>query len=468
MARFSTCSACHRQAIYYCKNCKRVLCNTHVKEVNVVYYCYNCDKETYSERCNTCGNKTSILRVEDLYLCDWCNVPVVDALSYVRELPNTIYSKYKELNKKMAEIWLITKKYQTVVESLYKIRKGKIMLFSEIEDDLYLLKNQIETFIEHLYKFEDRSFEIIDKKLHAIQYLRYEDISTIPQAEEVIELIDSRLEVLDETIKEKVQNLEIKLNSIQGKIRYVEYHYNKLLKINSFLPEIEEEELIAILPRVWIKKERRLPKKCTLVITNKNIYLYREKGLFKVRIKIEENISIFNIRETSSSNNILFGNIFTLKTNVNTYTIFGNSKAIEQLPDYFFLVKQYINFAISSTDMIENLRNSSPTISKLNGSINTHLRLLNATLLKKTEVLSDIRERKIIDHETKDIINKLQSIQRKIAYLRGKKGMYPSQVGNDGVITKLLREQRRLQNRLEELRQKANKFDEFFDIENQY
>ena len=464
MARFSTCSACHRQAVYYCKSCKRLLCKSHVREVKVVYYCNNCEKEVYFERCPTCGEDTHILRAENLVLCDWCNIPTVDALSYVRELPNVIYSQYKKLSKKMAQIWLLTKKYQTTVENLHEIRHARIMLFPDIEDDLFLLKNEIETFIEHLHKFEERSFSVIDQKLHSIQYLRYEDINTIPQAEEVIELIKSRLDVLEGTIKEKIQILETKLLETQNKTDFLMFQYQNLCKISTFIPNVENEQLIAILPRIWVKKDKNLPKKHIVVLTNKNLYLLRERGLNKPKIKIVETLAMSNILSTKTKYTLLFGNIFILKTPVSNYAFFGDQVAIAQLPNYFSIIRNYINFAIDSTVLIRNLKYESPTITKLNGSINTHLRLLNATLLKKTEVLSDIRERKIIDHETQEVINKLQSIQRKIDYLRSKNHLYPSQRGNEGILNKLLREQRRLQDKLEELRRKANKFDEFFDI----
>ena len=89
--------------------------------------------------------------------------------------------------------------------------------------------------------------------------------------------------------------LETKLLETQNKTDFLMFQYQNLCKISTLIPNVENEQLIAILPRIWVKKDKNLPKKHILVLTNKNLYLLREKGLNKPKIKIVETLAISNI-----------------------------------------------------------------------------------------------------------------------------------------------------------------------------
>jgi len=78
-----------------------------------------------------------------------------------------------------------------------------------------------------------------------------------------------------------------------------------LNRIHSLLPEDKNEHLISIIPRIWLRKNNRFYRKYLLVLTNRNIYFLREKGLFDVKLKSKETLSLSS-RGTQKSAPIIF------------------------------------------------------------------------------------------------------------------------------------------------------------------
>lgn len=255
MLVLSSCQYCGNKAQYYCTNCGKLLCSEHATEAHTVYYCKNCDLEVYEKQCHKCGNKTEFSRNDNVLLCEWCKTPtVVDGYAYHQQLPEKIFSSILRINKKIADLLYLTDRYHKLVDEILKVRYAKIKLFPEIEDDLSILRTKIDNLIKKLRIISDSLFLKINKKLQSLNYLRSPNLNNLEPAEELINYLDKNYESLGYSLHLKIEQIEEYFASIGKKVDFLNYQYTLLKIIYRLIPEVEGEELIAIIPRMWIKK----------------------------------------------------------------------------------------------------------------------------------------------------------------------------------------------------------------------
>ncbi len=466
MPAIANCSFCSSPAQYYCKSCKRKLCTDHIIKSNTVYFCNNCDEECHDPKCSKCGTEADFTRHEPILRCDWCkSIEVEDGLLYHQQLPQLIFSSVTTLNKKLSQVWDLTQQYLDLVKSVYEMRKAKIMLFGSIEDEISLLRGKISTFIDHLVKFENETFTMIDDKLKAIGYMRYSNLNNVERAEEILNLLESRSNLLDGTLENKFGDIEIDFKKLNQKVNYVDFQYRILNKIHELLPEDQEEELISIIPRIWLRKNSGLPKKFLLVLTTKNLYLLREKGLLNVKLKNKETISLSYIVKKQYRQSLITKKKFRFKTRLDSYSIFGRKESIDQLQTYFKIIGDYIDYSINKSSIIEDLKYYSLTINELKSNIQRNLNHLRAYLLNKKELKRELYWREGQDAKFKKLFEQLLAVERKIHRLTQSRNYNsPGTRGIDGLLRKLTREHNRLKKELEDIRRKSDEFDDVWEF----
>ena len=466
MPAIANCSFCSSPAQYYCKSCKRKLCSDHIIISNTVYHCDNCDEDCYEKDCPTCGKESSKTRHEPVIRCDWCkSASVEDGLLYYQQLPQLIFSSVNLLHKKLSKVWKLTKQYVEVVNSVYEVRKAKIMLFASVEDEITLLRSRIATFIDHLVKFENETFSMVDEKLRNIGYMRYTNLNNIEKAEEVLVLMENRLKLLDNTLENKFAGIERDFDVLDQKASYLSFQFRYLKKIHHLLPEDEKEELIAIIPRMWLQKNSRLPRKYLIVFTSRNLYLIREKGLFNVKLRTKETISLSYITSKNYINKLLTGKSYKFKTRLDSYVLFGRKATLDQLQTYFQIVQNYIDFSIHKSSIIEDLKDYSLTINELKSNIQRNHNHLRTYLLNKRELKKELYWREGQDAKFNKLFEQLLAVERKIHRLnQSRRYGGRSTRGIDGLLSKLTIEHNRLKQQLENIRRKSDEFDDMWDI----
>ncbi len=462
----SSCSFCNGPAQYYCKACKRRLCSEHIRISNTIYHCSNCDSEGSDSKCLTCGFSTTLLRHEPTHTCEWCkSTDVEDGLLYHQQLPHLIFSSFNELNKKLSEVWDLTQQYLQVVKSVYEMRKARIMLFGSVEDEITLLRGKISTFIDQLVKFENDTFSMVDDKLKVVGYMRFTNLDNIEKAEEILSLLQSRLELLDTTLGGKFTDIENDFGVVNKKVDFLGFQHRLLNRINDLLPEDKEEHLISIIPRIWLKKNSRFYKKYLLVLTNRNIYFLREKGLFDVKLKSKETLSLSYITNKKLVSRLLSRNMFHFKTRLDSYTLLGRKESIDQFMIYFHIIDNYIDYSIHKSSIIEDLKYYSLTINELKTNIQRNVSHLRAYLLNKRELKRELYWREGQDARFKKLFEQLLAVERKIHKLsESRKYDTRGTRGIDGLLNKLTREHTRLKQQLGDIRRRSDEFDEMWEF----
>ncbi len=457
----TSCSSCVSPAHYYCKSCKRKLCLKHVVITNTVYHCDECDKDVFESTCSTCKSETIYAKNETVYRCDWCkSSDVVDGLLYHQEMPHLIFTAIDKLNKKMAHVWGLTQRYHDLVETTFIVRQSKIMLFPHIENNLVLLDGKISIFIDNIIKFENNTFSMLDERLNTIGFLRHSNLDNLERAEEILSLLEGRHVLLERILETNSNEMEDDFYSLNQKIAYVKHQFNLLEKIQSYLPEVEGEQMISIIPRLWIRKNGNLPKKYLVVLTNKSIYLVREKGLIDVRLKLRETISLLYLVSKKYSYKLFIGKTLMIKTSNDSYLLFGSNESLYQFQFYFKIIDEYVEYAIKKTSIIEDIQQRSLTINELKNNIQKHIIILKKKVLNKREIKREFYWREGLDFTLDKLLDKLFSVERKMQTYRDSiKSGYPSTKGYDGLMNKLKREYNKIKNNIEEVRAKADKFD---------
>lgn len=466
MPVIANCSFCSSPAQYYCKSCKRKLCTDHIIITNTVYFCDKCGDECHDPKCTKCGTETNFARHEPIQRCDWCkSAEVEDGLFYHQQLPQLIFASVNLLNKKLSQVWDLTQQYLDLVKSVYEMRKAKIMLFGDVEDEITLLRGKISTFIDHLVKFENETFTMIDEKLKAIGYMRFSNLNNIEKAEEILNLLEARLNLLDNTIESKFDEIKEDFDILNKKVVFLNFQHRLLKKIHHLLPEDTEEELIAIIPRIWLRKNGKIPKKHLLVLTSKNLYILREKGLFNVKLRNRETISLSYIIKKNYSLSLITRKKFRFNTRLDSYSLFGRKESIEQLVTYFKIIDNYIDYSIHKSSIIEDLKYYSLTINELKSNIQRNLNHLRAYLLNKRELKRELYWREGQDARFNKLFEQLLAVERKVHRLNQSRSQSGSgSRGIDGLLRKLTREHNRLKQQLEDTRRKSDDFDDMWEI----
>ena len=462
----SSCSFCNGPAQYYCKSCKRRLCSEHIRVSNTIYYCSNCDSEGFDSKCQKCGSSTTLIRHEPTLTCEWCkSSDVEDGLLYHQQLPHLIFSSFNELNRKLSEVWDLTQQYLTVVKSVFEVRKARIMLFDSVEDEITLLRGKISTFIDQLVKFENDTFSMIDDKLKVIGYMRFTNLDNIEKAEEILNLLHARIDLLETTLGSKFTDIENDFKTLNKKVDFLSFQHRLLNQIHSLLPDDKDEHLISIIPRIWLKKNNRLYKKYLLVLTNRNIYFLREKGLFDVKLKSKETLSLSYVVSKKFVSRILSRNMFQLKTRLDSYTFFGRKDSLNQFMIYFYIIENYIDYSIHKSSIIEDLQHYSLTINELKTNIQRNVSHLRAYLLNKRELKRELYWREGQDARFKKLFEQLLSVERKIHRLNdSRKYDTRGTRGIDGLLRKLTREHTRLKQQLDDIRRRSEEFDDMWEF----
>lgn len=462
----SSCSFCNGPAQYYCKTCKRRLCSKHVRMSNTIYHCETCNTEGFDPECSKCGSKTVLTRHEPTLTCEWCkSTDVEDGLLYHQQLPHLIFSSFNELNRKLSEVWDLTQKYLGTVKSVYEMRKARIMLFGSVEDEITLLRGKISTFIDQLVKFENDTFSMVDEKLKVIGYMRFTNLDNIEKAEELLNLLKSRLEHLDDTLANKFTDIEKDFTILNNKVNFLGFQLRLLNRIHSLLPEDNNEHLISIIPRIWLKKNSKLYKKYLLVLTNKNIYFLREKGLFDVKLKSKESLSLSYIINRKQVSGLLSRNMFNFKTRLDSYTLLGRKESLDQFMIYFHIIENYIDYSIHKSSIIEDLKHYSLTINELKTNIQRNVSHLRAYLLNKRELKRELYWREGQDARFKKLFEQLLSVENKIHRLNeSRKHGTRGTRGIDGLLRKLTREHSRLKHQLDEIQRRSEEFDDMWEF----
>jgi len=344
------------------------------------------------------------------------------------------------------------------------MRTSKIMLFSSIEDNLSLLKNAINTFIDQLSKFENDTFNTLESKLQQIMYLRVVNYNYISDAEEILRLLENSYNMLKKTIETKTTEIEKEIVALEEKMRFLKFQYVHLEKLFSYIPE-EDEELISIIPRVMVRRNHGLPKKYTLVLTNKNLYFLREKGLVNIRIKANNVLPLSFISSFKYEDSLFFGKNILLKTNLDVYQIFARTEIVKQFKYYLEIASSYYEYAADTIGLIKDLAYDSVTIKDLAFNVKIHFKLLNAKLMNQKDMLRDINYRKMLEMKQQKLIDKILAVARKIdEYLYERPSSYPSDQSRSGILNKLRREQYELTKQLEKLREETRRFDQLFGL----
>ncbi|MHA1827860.1 MAG: hypothetical protein ACTSX6_04350 [Candidatus Heimdallarchaeaceae archaeon] len=464
MPAIANCSFCSSPAQYYCKSCKRLLCIDHIIITNTVYYCSKCKQECFDSTCPNCGSDTVFSKHESVQQCDWCkSTDVEDALLYHQQLPQLIFSSFSLINSKLSKIWDLTQKYLTLVDSVFQMRSARIMLFREIEDELTLLRGKISTFIDHLTKFENETFKMVDEKLKAIGYMRYTNLNNIERAEEILNLLRRRLDLLDSTLQNKTSSINCDFDKLNHKVDFVHFQLKLLKKIHTFLPNHEDEDLISIIPHVWIRKNKNLPKKYLVTLTNRNLYLFRERGLFDVKLKFKEAISLSFIKQKRYGKTLLTHKRFLFKTSLDKYSLFGFDDSIRQFSTYFNIIEDYIDFSIHKSSIIQDLQHYSLTITELKTNIQRNLNHFRAFLLNKRELKRELFYKEVQDARFNKLFEQLLAVERKINRLNESRryGTTASR-GIDGLLRKLTHEYNRLKEQIEEIRGQKETEEDFW------
>jgi len=462
----SSCSFCSGPAQYYCKSCKRKLCTEHIHISNTVYFCSTCETESLDSKCQKCDSATEFSRNEPTNSCEWCkSIDVEDGLLYHQQLPHLIFSSFTLLNKKLAQVWDLTQKYLEIVKNVFEMRKAKIMLFGDVEDEITLLRSKISIFIDQLVKFENDTFAMVDEKLRAIGYMRFTNVDNIERGEEILNLLKSRLDLLDTTIKSKFNEMNEDFQTLNQKVDFLGFQFRLLSKIHHLLPEDKEEHLISILPRIWLKKNSKFPKKYLVVLTSKNLYLLREKGLFDVKLKTKETISLSYIINKQYISRLLSRNMFRFKTRLDSYSFLGRRESLEQFMIYFEIIENYIDYSIHKSSIIEDLKYYSLTINELKTNIQRNVSHLRAYLLNKRELKRELYWREGQDARFKKLFEQLLAVERKIHRLNetrrhGSRGTR----GIDGLLRKLTSEHHRLKRHLDDIQRKSEEFDNMWEL----
>ena len=433
---------------------------------NTVYYCSKCEIESLDSKCQKCGSPTEFSRSEPTISCEWCkSIDVEDGLLYHQQLPHLIFSSFNLLNKKLAQVWDLTQKYLDIVKNVFDMRKAKIMLFGDVEDEITLLRGKISTFIDQLVKFENDTFAMVDEKLRTIGYMRFTNLDNIERGEEILNMLQNRLDLLDTTIDNKFNEINEDFQILNQKVGFLSFQFSLLKKIHHLLPDDKEEHLISIIPRIWLRKNSKLPRKYLIVFTSKNLYLLREKGLFNVRLKTKETISLSYIISKKFISKMLSSNIFRFKTRLDTYSFLGRKENLEQFLLYFDILENYIDYSIHKSSIIEDLKYYSLTINELKTNIQRNISHLRAYLLNKRELKRELYWREGQDARFKKLFEQLLAVERKIHRLnetringvRGTKGI-------DGLLRKLTSEHHRLKQQLDEIQRKSDEFDEMWEF----
>ena len=462
----SSCSFCNGPAQYYCKSCKRRLCSEHIRISNTIYYCSTCDTEGFDSKCSTCGSATTLTRNEPTLTCEWCkSTDVEDGLLYHQQLPHLIFSSFNELNKKLSQDWDLTQEYLNTVKSVFEIRRARIMLFGSVEDEITLLRGKISTFIDQLVKFENDTFSMVDEKLKTIGYMRFTNLDNIEKAEEILNLLQARLDLLDNTLESKFSDIEKDFTKLNSKVDFLNFQHRLLNRIHSLLPEDSNEHLISIIPRIWMKKNNKFYKKYVLVLTNRNIYFLREKGLFDVKLKSKETLSLTYIISKKLVTRLLSKNRFSFKTRLDSYTLLGRKESLDQFMIYFHIIENYIDYSIHKSSIIEDLKHYSLTINELKTNIQRNVSHLRAYLLNKRELKRELYWREGQDARFKKLFEQLLSVERKIHRLNeSRKDGTRGTRGIDGLLRKLTREHTRLKQQLDDIQRRSEEFDDMWEF----
>ncbi|UJG39601.1 MAG: hypothetical protein K9W45_06945 [Candidatus Heimdallarchaeum aukensis] len=466
MLVLSSCQYCGNKAQYYCTNCGKLLCSEHATEAHTVYYCKNCDLEVYEKQCHKCGNKTEFSRNDNVLLCEWCKTPtVVDGYAYHQQLPEKIFSSILRINKKIADLLYLTDRYHKLVDEILKVRYAKIKLFPEIEDDLSILRTKIDNLIKKLRIISDSLFLKINKKLQSLNYLRSPNLNNLEPAEELINYLDKNYESLGYSLHLKIEQIEEYFASIGKKVDFLNYQYTLLKIIYRLIPEVEGEELIAIIPRMWIKKSYKLPKRHVFVLTNKNIYLLREKGLFRTMLKLKEKIDLSNVRLVSESQTLLKGKVVKISTLLSQYSLFGRDIAISELSKYFSIYYEYFKYSTSDLTVINEFKYYNLSVKDLREAINKYLNNLRVSLLKKREIKREIMYKNSLVARRQQILQRLANIRRKIQEItQSRTGRYQSPKVFNNLLQRLMEEQSRLEKEIRINDAKIREIDELWGV----
>jgi len=345
------------------------------------------------------------------------------------------------------------------------MRKARIMLFGDVEDEITLLRGKISTFIDQLVKFEDETFLMVDEKLKAIGYMRFTNLDNIERAEELLNLLEARVNLLDNTLDSKFADIEDDFQTLNKKVDFLNFQYNLLNRIHHFLPEDKNEHLISIIPRLWLKKNKKLIRKYLLVLTNKNLYILREKGLFDVKLRSKETISLSYIVNKQYISKLLMRDRFQFKTRLDTYHLLGRKESLEQFMIYFKLIDQYIDYSIHKSPIIEDLKYYSLTMNELKTNIQRNVSHLRSYLLNKRELKRELYWREGQDARFKKLFEQLLAVERKIHRLNeSRKYGFRGSRGIDGLLRKLTVEHSRLKQQLDDIQKRSDEFDKTWDF----
>ncbi|MCG3215242.1 MAG: hypothetical protein KAS63_00850, partial [Candidatus Heimdallarchaeota archaeon] len=271
--------------------------------------------------------------------------------------------------------------------------------------------------------------------------------------------------LLDNTIESKFNEIKEDFDILNEKVNFLNFQHRLLKKIHHLLPEDTEEELIALIPRIWLRKNRKIPRKHLLVLTSKNLYILREKGLFNVKLRNKETISLSYIIKKNYSLSLMTRKKFRFKTRLDSYSLFGRKESLEQLITYFKIIENYIDYSIHKSSIIEDLKYYSLTINELKSNIQRNLNHLRAYLLNKREIKRELYWREGQDARFNKLFEQLLAVERKIHGLNQSRRHGSSGTrGIDGLLRKLTREHNRLKQQLEDVRRKSDEFDDLWEI----
>ena len=305
----------------------------------------------------------------------------------------------------------------------------------------------------------------INKKLQSLNYLRSPNLNNLEPAEELINYLDKNYESLEHSLHLKIEQIEEYFAAIGKKVDFLNYQYTLLKIIYRIIPEVEGEELIAIIPRMWIKKGVKLPKRFVFVFTNKNIYLLREKGMFRTMLKLKEKIDLSNVRLVSESQTLLKGKVVKISTLLSQYSLFGRDIAISELSKYFSIYYEYFKYSTSDLTVINEFKYYNLSVKDLREAINKYLNNLRVSLLKKREIKKEIMYKNSLVARRQQILQRLANIRRKIQEItQSRAGRYQSPKVFNNLLQRLMEEQSRLEKEIRMNDAKIREIDELWGV----
>ena len=296
---------------HLCNNCGEIMCEEcleiHTKDIEVCSICGNLDLEIDKKNnpsCKNCGSVEIRITKEIYSVCPSCDS---EKIITIEDKQQELLSYYKSLIKNTRNYIQLQKDFIAKIREnrgiLYDLRNDypRMSHYPELESDFIILIKLFNNSKTTIYAEVTKFFQEIQRNIHYISEITITHPSNLPYINEILKLFSREYDKVIRSIKNHISKLMEKLQPIKDKIatmQNIRVIFDRFSKAIQFRPE---EKIIYGLDcklSTGVRTENKISgKNGTILITNKKLYFFHERGLFNKKKTLLFSVDLGDLQE---------------------------------------------------------------------------------------------------------------------------------------------------------------------------